>query len=140
MKCFVDTSAFFALLDSDDRNHPAAEKILRSLFEQDIVLITSNYVLVESFALIQGRLGMDALRAFQTNMVPVVNVEFVPMDLHRVGVAAVLSASRRKLSLVDCISFEIMRLMNIQSAFTFDAHFREHGFKPATAREDKKRC
>ncbi len=133
MKCFVDTSAFFALLDRDDKNHPVAEKVLRKLFENDAVLITSNYVLVESFALIQRRLGMEALKAFQTNMTPVVHVEFVSSELHRLGVSAVLSASRRNLSLVDCISFEIMRFLNIQSAFTFDHHFHEQGFNPATA-------
>jgi predicted nucleic acid-binding protein len=133
MNCFVDTSAFFALLDSDDKNHPVAERILRKLFENDTVLITSNYVLVESFALIQRRLGMDALRVFQTNMTPIVRVEFVSSELHRIGVSAVLSASRRNLSLVDCVSFEIMRSLSIQSAFTFDHHFREQGFDLATS-------
>ena len=132
MKYFVDTSAFFALLDRDDKNHPVAERILRKLFENDTVLITSNYVLVESFALIQRRLGMDALRVFQTNMTPVVRVEFVSSELHRLGVSAVLSASRRNLSLVDCVSFEIMRFLSIQSVFTFDDHFREQGFDLAT--------
>lgn len=133
MKCFVDTSAFFALLDRDDKNHSVAEKILRKLFENDTVLITSNYVLVESFALIQKRLGMEALRAFQRNLTPVVRVEYVSSELHWIGVAAVLSASRRNLSLVDCVSFAIMRSLNIQSAFTFDHHFHEQGFNPATA-------
>ena len=133
MKCFVDTSAFFALLDKDDKNHPVAEKVLRNLLENDTVLLTSNYVLVESFALIQRRLGMEALRLFQTNMTPIVRVEFVSSELHRLGVSAVLSASKRNLSLVDCISFEIMRFLNIQSAFTFDQHFHEQGFNPATA-------
>lgn len=133
MKCFVDTSAFFALLDRDDKNHPLAERCLRKLFANDTVLITSNYVLVESFALIQRRLGMDALRVFQTNMTPVVRVEFVSPELHRLGVSAVLAASRRNLSLVDCVSFEIMRSLSIQSAFTFDDHFREQGFDLATA-------
>jgi predicted nucleic acid-binding protein len=132
MKCFVDTSAFFALLDRDDKNHCTAEKILQKLFKNDFLLITSNYVLVESFALIQRRLGMEALRAFQTNMTPVVSVEFISAELHRIGVAAVLSASRRNLSLVDCISFEIMRLLNIQFAFAFDHHFLEQGFNPVT--------
>ena len=43
MKCYVDTSAFFALLDKDDKSHPVAERVLRKLFANDTVLITSNY-------------------------------------------------------------------------------------------------
>lgn len=131
MKCFVDTSAFLALLDRDDKNHKAAKETLLKLIDREVLLITSNYVLVESFALIQRRLDMDALRAFQTNMSPLIHVEFVSQETHRTGVAAVLSAGRRNLSLVDCISFEIMRSMNVRSVFTFDVHFQEQGFKPA---------
>ncbi|MFH1991793.1 MAG: PIN domain-containing protein [Pseudomonadota bacterium] len=130
MKCFVDTSAFFALLDADDGNHPIAKTTLVKLLEDDAALITSNYVLVESFALIQRRIGFDAVRAFQTAMVPIVHVEFTTPEFHRLGVSALLSASRRNLSLVDCVSFEMMRYLGITSAFTFDSHFAEQGFHP----------
>jgi uncharacterized protein len=32
------------------------------------------------------------------------------------------------LSLVDCISFQTMRVYGAQTAFCFDPHFREQGF------------
>jgi len=41
---------------------------------------------------------------------------------------AVLSANRKKLSLVDCVSFQVMRETGIRTAFCFDEHFREQGF------------
>jgi len=40
-----------------------------------------------------------------------------------------LTAARRQLSLVDCISFEVMRRRGIKTAFTFDDHFAEQGFE-----------
>jgi uncharacterized protein len=43
--------------------------------------------------------------------------------------SAVLSAGRRKLSLVDCTSFEIMRQHAVRTAFAFDSHFEEQGFE-----------
>jgi predicted nucleic acid-binding protein len=43
--------------------------------------------------------------------------------------SALLAANRRSLSLVDCTSFEIMRQAGLDTAFTFDSHFRELGFK-----------
>ena len=61
-------------------------------------------------------------------MVPILKVEFVMPELHRAGTAAVLSVGKRGLSLVDCVSFGMMRDLGIKIAFTFDAHFKEQGF------------
>jgi len=33
------------------------------------------------------------------------------------------------LSLVDCVSFEVMRRIGMNRVFCFDPHFEEHGFE-----------
>lgn len=128
MSVFIDTSALFALLDADDSNHKKAAGAWRELVVSRESMITTSYVLVESCALIQNRLGFEAVRGFCDDLVPVLTVEFVTSDIHRLGTAALLAASKRGLSLVDCVSFETMRELGIRSAFTFDRHFREYGF------------
>jgi len=129
MSVFVDTSAFFAVLDADDENHDAARQMWEDLLTQEVVLVCSNYVLVETLALVQRRLGIPAVRVFQEDIMPVLNVEWVDESLHQVGIASVLAAARRRLSLVDCVSFEIMRRLGIKTAFVFDHHFEEQGFE-----------
>jgi predicted nucleic acid-binding protein len=129
MSVFVDTSAFFAVLDADDENHDAAKQVWEDLLAQEAVLICSNYVLVETLALVQRRLGIPAVRTFQEDIVPVLKVEWVDETIHQVGIASVLAAARRGLSLVDCVSFEIMRRLGIKTAFVFDHHFDEQGFE-----------
>lgn len=47
----------------------------------------------------QSRLGLEAVRGFQEDVVPILKVEFVTADIHRAGLAALLSAGRRGLSL-----------------------------------------
>jgi uncharacterized protein len=42
---------------------------------------------------------------------------------------ALLVASRRDLSLVDCVSFEAMRRLRIDTVFCFDAYFAQQGFQ-----------
>jgi predicted nucleic acid-binding protein len=42
--------------------------------------------------------------------------------------AAFLTASRRKLSLVDCVSFVIMRDLGVKDVFGFDEDFQKEGF------------
>jgi predicted nucleic acid-binding protein len=128
MRVFIDTSAFYALLDRDDVNHKKAESAWVNLLNVDNSLVTSNYVMVETFALLQSRLGIKAVRGFQEDILPLINIEFVTPEIHRSGIAVLLSVSKRNLSLVDCVSFETMRARGIKIAFTFDSHFQEQGF------------
>jgi uncharacterized protein len=130
MATFIDTPAFYALLDADDDNHARAAGAWQEIVGSDENLVTTNYVLVETFALIQNRLDLEAVRQFQEDIVPILPVESVAPEIHRVGIAALLAASRRNLSLVDCVSFEVMRDFGIKSVFTFDDHFRQYGFSP----------
>jgi len=58
-------------------------------------------------------------------------VVWVDADLHAEGTAAQLTAARRELSLVDCVSFACMRREGLTRAFHFDRHFREQGFANA---------
>ena len=129
MSIFVDTSALYAILDADDENHERAKHLWTDLVTQEARLVCSNYVLVETFALVQHRLGMEAVRALQEDILPILHIEWVDEPSHRAGVTAVLTAARRNLSLVDCVSFEVMRQLGIKTAFAFDPHFGEQGFE-----------
>jgi predicted nucleic acid-binding protein len=125
---FVDTSALYALLDRDDLNHKAAAELWRALIDGEASLVCTNYVLVEAFALIRHRLGIAAVRILKEDVVPVLDVQWVAETHHQAGLAALLTAAHRRLSLFDCVSFEMMRSMGIQVAFAFDRHFAEQGF------------
>ena len=129
MKAFIDTSAFLAILDADDRNHRRAKTTWIDMISSDAILFCSNYVLVETFALVQHRLGMEAVRTFNDDILPLINVEWVDEATHRAGINALLVASRKRLSLVDCVSFETIRRLGIKTVFAFDAHFEEQGFR-----------
>jgi predicted nucleic acid-binding protein len=128
MSVFVDTSAFYAVLDRDDANHSAAKRVWAALLHEKAALFTTNYVLVETAALLQHRIGLAAVRAFHEDVVPVLRVDWIAAEGHRAGMEAVLAAGRKMLSLVDCVSFQSMRQMGLRQAFCFDKHFKEQGF------------
>jgi predicted nucleic acid-binding protein len=128
MRLLVDTSAFFPLLSNNDVDHAAASRIWDWLREEKSLLFSTNYVLLESFALIQNRLGMAAVKDFQKIIVPLLEIEWVDEHLHQAGVAALLTADRRRLSLVDCTNFVVMRRLGLDTAFAFDQHFAQQGF------------
>jgi len=128
---FVDTSAWLALVDADEERHGEAAAAWRSLLERDTPLVTTNYVLVETFALAQRAPGPGGRPCAGRRSAPVAEVEFVGRDAHDRAIAAVIAANRRDLSLVDAVSFEVMRRRGISRAFAFDRHFAEAGFGPA---------
>jgi len=125
---YVDTSAIYALLDRDDQNHPAARERWLHMLEAGSPLFTTNYVVVEIFALAQRRLGFDAVRTIQQDILPAIEVRWMDEASHSLAVAALLAARRRNLSLVDCASFSAMRHTGARVAFAFDRHFAEEGF------------
>ena len=128
MTIFVDTSAFLAVLDGDEINHPRATASWRVLLNEGSNLLTTSYVLLETAALIQKRLGLTAVRVFHEDVYPLLQIVWTTKAEHESAMDAMLTFSRRKLSLVDCVSFHVMRAHGVRTAFCFDAHFREQGF------------
>lgn len=129
MNIFVDASAFLAVLDAGDANHAQAKAIWEKTVAAGDELVCHNYILVESSAVILRRLGLEAVRVFEQDIVPVLRLVWVTREVHEAAASAHLLASRRTLSLVDCVSFEIIRRTGIRSAFAFDRHFQEYGYE-----------
>ena len=126
---FVDTSALYAVLDRDDKNSAPATATWRELLEADQTLLVTNYIIVETTALVQHRLGIEAVRVLAGEIMPVLEVHWITEADHMHAQNALLATDRRKLSLVDCSSFHAMRTRLLRTAFAFDPHFREQGFE-----------
>ncbi|GAB6062358.1 type II toxin-antitoxin system VapC family toxin [Deferrisoma palaeochoriense] len=125
---FLDTSAILGLLNPADRVHETAKRIFFRLAADEVPLFTTSYVLVETFALLGRRFGLDAARSFQHKFVPLLRVVWVDETLHALAVEEWLRRSVRQLSLVDVVSFLVIQEEDLPAAFAFDRHFEEEGF------------
>ncbi|MBA2342902.1 MAG: type II toxin-antitoxin system VapC family toxin [Thermoleophilaceae bacterium] len=125
---FVDTSSILALIDADDEHHEAAAAAFASLLP-DEHLITHSYVVVETAALVHRRLGTGLVRRLLDDLVPLLETVFVAEQLHARAATAYLDTLRRRSSLVDHVSFELMRERGIRRALAFDRDFRSQGFE-----------
>ena len=128
MRVYIDTSALLAILNPHDRVHLPARELWQALLDKEAMFICSNYVLVETLALAQRRMGLEAVQTIVRDIVLVLQVEWVEVDEHWAGVQLLLSLGHRRVSLVDCVSFVQMRRLGIQAAFAFDEHFEAQGF------------
>ena len=125
---FIDTSAFLAVLDKEDRCHPDSLKKWTRLANNRAEVWTTDYVRLESWSLIQRRLGPQAVMTFQDDWLPLCKIHQVGPDDFERAAAQWRIAQRRNLSLVDLTSFDAMRQLAIRTALAFDEHFREMGY------------
>jgi hypothetical protein len=125
---FVDTSGFYAALAGDDPYHRKAGELLRRAEAEGWRLITSNYVVQESWALIQARLGWEAVEAWHRALLARTEIVWVDEELHRLGAARCRQAGERRLSLTDCVSFEVMHRERVREFVGDDEHFVDEGF------------
>ena len=79
---FVDTSAIYAFLASDDVGHSAAVAAWKCFMDEATPLFTSNYVVVESCALLQKRLGIGAVRSLLDALLPAIEVQWVTNEAY----------------------------------------------------------
>lgn len=128
MGLFVDTSALYALLVSTERDHEAVAAEFHGALESGRVLVTTSYVLVESTALLQRRFGLEAVHDLERVIVPALRVQWIREEIHRRAVDRLLKADRRRLSLVDWVSFVVMESEGIAEALALDEDFAEQGF------------
>lgn len=125
MTLFVDTGAWFAALDRSDVNHPRAVAALSAAES----LVTSDYVLVESWRLVAQRLGHHvAERFWQSIRAGRARLESIePVDRE-----AAWTIGRRyedqAFSLVDRTSFALMERLGLRRVVAFDNDFAVYRF------------
>jgi predicted nucleic acid-binding protein len=126
---FVDTSGFYAFLDPSDPFHDQAHDCFLRAEREGWQLVTTNYVVHESWAIIQGRLGWEAVEAWRNRLVSRCKIVWVDEPLHAMGEARCRQARERRLSLTDCVSLEVMQRSGINEAVARDDHFERRGIR-----------
>ncbi len=134
MNIFADTSGFFALLVKNDYMHVRARENFSYFAENNVQLVTSSFVLVETMALLQSRIGLEPVNDFNAKILPLLEIVWVDDNWYAKAIQRLLAQNNREISLVDSLSFEIMETIQIEYAFAFDKHFVENGFAIAAFR------
>jgi len=127
---FVDTSMFYALANEKDNFHHQAVRIWAKLKENNMVPVTSNYVLDETFTLLRKRRGRIVVDEFRKNLAgeyPIKITRVTVIDEAKAWEWFLLDWS--DLSFTDCVSFAMMKRLNITHTAAFDTHFQRAGFQ-----------
>jgi len=120
-----DSSAILALLDADDADHERAAFIARKIAAERRPSFVTNYIEAETHALLLHKLGRAlALEWLLQGGLPVIRV--LPREEEQAK-DILLRHADKDWSLCDAISFAVLELREVRSAFSFDRHFRQYG-------------
>ena len=130
MKVFVDTSAWAAYYDSDDRWHAAARNAIQRSVHARVTFVTTDYVLDETLTLLLMHAGRRQALQFGEAVQQSPNVDLVHVDPATWDRAWQMFRryDDKMWAFTDCTSFTVMRQRGLQRAFSYDRHFEQAGF------------
>ena len=127
---FLDTGYLIALESAKDQHHKKAKESWEMLKRDSFILITTSYIFNEVVTYFNSlnkhdramKIGEMILKSNYISMLP------VDKDLFDEGWDYFKKFKNKTYSFADCISFLIMQRHNINTALSFDKHFRQAGF------------
>ncbi len=127
---FVDTSAFLAIENHRDTRHEESLALRERLVEAGQSLVTSDYVLDESYTIIRQRAGHRIAVGFGEGIraSPLVRIEYLKLETLEQAWAIFKRFADKDFSFTDCTSFALMRRLGLREALAFDGHFAQAGF------------
>ena len=134
---FLDTSFSIALSISKDQFHQRAVELTKQVNAAQSQIVTTQAVILEignALSKIKYRQSAVGIIEFFKND-PNVTIVSLSDKLYDEGFELFSNRPDKEWSLVDCISFVVMRERNIEAALTADEHFIQAGFR-ALLRED----
>jgi uncharacterized protein len=130
-EAFLDSSFVFALELKSDQNHSRALSYWQRMSRTLPKLVLTSYIFDEVVTYFNSRNLHHKAVEVGNRLLSSSTVELVHVDeeLFFKGWSFFQQRQDKTFSLTDCISFVAMRDRNIYSAFTFDHHFVQAGFK-----------
>jgi len=132
---FVDTGAWVALADQDDKYYERAVREYPNLLKRYRRLVTTNLVVAEVYIILCKALGHTAAITFLESVGSSPRIEKVESteELETEAQDILRRYSDQDFSYTDAVSFALMRQRSIDTAFAFDKHFSIAGFSMVPA-------
>jgi len=136
---FVDSSAWIAVMLKREQHHSRAAKAFESFLSKGTPLVTTDYVLSETYTFIRHRtkdfakiLRFDEIVA-EAEKEKFLIVRWTDKKVFQEARRLLLKYSDQMFSFVDCVSFITARELKLKEVFTFDRDFHTMGFQMVPA-------
>lgn len=128
---FVDAGYLIALEASDDQHHKDATQHWRKLRKSLPALLTTSYVFDEVVTFFNNRRRHDKAAEVGNRLIESPSIELIHVDKEVFYEAwkYLQQHDDKAYSLTDCVSFVVMKQRRVNTALTFDRHFKQAGFE-----------
>lgn len=125
---FIDTLFVVATINQRDQRDQRAAELAVALRGQRF--LTTEAILLEIAIALARKYRDQAVKVIET-FLSSADIEVVPLtpQLFRKAFEVYKAHVDKEWSLIDCVSFVVMRQAGIQDAATFDQHFVQAGFR-----------
>jgi len=129
VKLLADTSAMLALVLADDAHHREAAAFVRQNRSTRFVL--TDLILAETVTRLRVRADAGRAVAFADDALKSQRYDLVFVDagLLRGALGQMKRFADKRLSLTDCVSFEVLDRLALDGSFSFDRDFRDCGYR-----------
>lgn len=125
----IDSSALYALADSQNGNHQDAVNCLRLIARHRLPIWVTNFTIVETHRRVLQSLGSTKGLIFLANIYDGGLTIERALDIDEQQARSYLERfDDQSIPYYDAISFAVMKRLGISKAFAFDWHFRLIGF------------
>lgn len=131
---FIDSAYVIALVNRRDKYHPEAVSLAHRYNKRKFVV--TDAILFEIGNALARQFRESAANIFDQFLdSPEVEIVYTTPERLEKAITLYKLMADKQWSLVDCVSFELMRERGINEALTPDHHFTQAGFRTLFAKE-----
>ncbi|MEK7593136.1 MAG: hypothetical protein AAB464_00235 [Patescibacteria group bacterium] len=123
----MDSNIFIAGLNKDDSLHNRAKAVLRNIGKQNLLAITSNFIINEVITVLSQRVSKTTAITFANFIYDsdtAIDIMTINRNIEIKAIDYLKNLKSKNISFCDCATFAILNLFNIDNIATFDRDFR----------------
>jgi len=130
-RIFVDSFAWIAIINKSDNYHQVSIDLFNELLTQQTKLVITNYILIETINALSKPEHRRGIIEFinRIEKSPSVNIFKITDELYKSAWHLYQHRMDKDWGITDCTSFEVMKALSIEKAFTNDKHFEQAGYR-----------
>ncbi len=132
MTCFIDTSAWLAIVDPNEANHQKARDFFEYLLERDAKLVTNNYVIDRVLEELKERFDIDFaadfMKIIEESIITInLRMDWISKRVRRAAISNFLRSGNKDLKLYHFYLKETIKRKKVDMIFSYDPNVFEFG-------------
>ena len=130
LTCFIDASAWIAIIDKNNRYHSDAKIYFEKLLEDDTKLVSNNVAVDETISYLRNEISIEKARQFiniidESMLTLNLRVDWISRRVRRNAINHFLKSKSSELQLRHFLVNETLKRKSVDVVFSFDQIFRQ---------------